>query len=57
MPLKQVFWMIMIVWALFYIVWNIRTTARDYGVVGVVFLIYILFCIMGWRVFGPAVSE
>ena len=58
MPLGIAFWVIMLVWFVFGLL-------THFGVVGVsvwgatanVVLLFVLFAILGWQVFGPAIRR
>jgi hypothetical protein len=49
-----VFWVLMIVWLVFGIIWHFGMLGA-FGPVGGVLLIFILFAILGWQVFGPPI--
>jgi hypothetical protein len=53
MPAGVLFWVIMIVWLLFGF-WGQRTelAARNFGGVGGTLLEFVLFALLGWRLFG-----
>lgn len=55
MSLQLVFWMIMIVWAIF----GFWTSPRDRGIQGFggTILEFALFAIIGWQVFGAAIHR
>jgi hypothetical protein len=47
------FWVLMIIWLVFGIVSHFGVIPGAYGVVGGVILLFILFALLGWQVFGP----
>jgi ABC-type polysaccharide/polyol phosphate export permease len=55
MPLAILFWMIMILWAIFGFWWH-YAPEQPWGRVGHSFLTFVLLGILGWQVFGPAVK-
>lgn len=50
-----VFWVLMLVWFVFGIVWHFGVIGAPYGVLGGVLLVFILFALLGWQVFGPPI--
>lgn len=57
MPLSILFWVIMIVWLVFG-VWSSYTPGQPYPFrpLAVNFLLFILFCLLGWAQFGAPVK-
>ena len=53
MPLGLMFWIIMFLWLIlgFWLYWPGRPT-QPYGAVGNTLMLFILFLLLGWRVFG-----
>jgi hypothetical protein len=57
MPLKYVFWVLMLIWAIFgFAVHGGYIGTAAYGNVGGDLLLLALFGCLGWKVFGPAVQ-
>lgn len=55
MTLGVAFWVIMLVWLLFSMAWNWPgTPIGPYGPIGNALLIFFLFMLLGWKVFGAA---
>ena len=53
MTLELCFWILMLIWAVFFCVWNFGAAAvGPYGPFGNSLLIFILFLLLGWKVFG-----
>jgi hypothetical protein len=53
MSISFIFWFIMLLWLLFAIAWNWGwSSINAYGPAGNSLLLFILFCLLGWRVFG-----
>ena len=53
MDIGLCFYVLMLVWAVFFCLWNFGGTAVGvYGPFGNTLLIFILFLLLGWRVFG-----
>ncbi len=58
MPLGVAFWVIMIVWFCFGLVMHFGViTAAVWGATVSNVLLFVLFGILGWAVFGPAVHR
>jgi hypothetical protein len=59
MPLGTIFWVLMIIWFVFGLVWNWPTTPgpRAMMPIGGHVLIFILFFIVGWRLFGFVIQN
>ncbi len=57
MPIGILFWVIMIVWFVFGL-WTSRADvqAGRYGGVGGSVLEFVLFALIGWRLFGPVLQ-
>ena len=52
MGIGLIFWMLMIIWALFG-VWGFRTGQADpYYFMGSTLLLFVLFFLLGWHAFG-----
>ncbi len=58
MPLGVAFWVIMIVWFVFGLIMHFGViTASVWGATVSSVLLFVLFGILGWQVFGPAVHR
>lgn len=55
MPLSILFWVLMIIWLVFGW-WSNTPTAPPWSRMGGTFLNWVLFAILGWQVFGPAIK-
>jgi hypothetical protein len=57
MPLGLIFWIIMLLWLIFALMWNWpgRPTFAYYAV-GNTLMLFVLFVLLGWRVFGAAIQ-
>jgi hypothetical protein len=53
MSFGLVFWLIMLIWLLFWL-WDWRAPT-GYGPVGNTLMLFVLFLLLGWRVFGAPV--
>lgn len=57
MPIGILFWVLMILWFLFGLWWNVADFREGkYGPLGGNFLLFILLGLLGWRVFGPVLQ-
>ena len=53
MSIGTLFWVLMIIWLIFGFVWNWRPEVTgSWGPFGNSLLLFILFFLLGWRVFG-----
>jgi hypothetical protein len=53
MTLELCFWILMLIWAVFCCIWNFGPGAvGPYGPFGNSILIFVLFLLLGWKVFG-----
>ena len=50
-----IFWVLMLVWLVFGIVWHFGVVGAPYGILGGVLLLFILFALLGWQVFGAPI--
>ena len=50
-----VFWILMLIWFVFGIVWHFGLIGGGYGILGGALLVFILFALLGWQVFGPPI--
>jgi hypothetical protein len=57
MSIGLIFWIIMILWLLFALAWNFNwaPAAAAHGPLGNSLLLFVLFLLLGWRVFGPPI--
>jgi len=51
-----VFWVLMLVWLVFGILWHVGVISGAYAPLGSVVLLFILFALLGWQVFGPPIK-
>jgi hypothetical protein len=56
MSLQLIFWILMLIWLIFGVVSQTGYIAGPYGFWGNTLLIFILFLILGWKVFGSPVQ-
>jgi len=54
MSIGLIFWIIMLIWLLFAIAWN-RGMTGDWGPLGNSLMLFVLFLLLGWKVFGAPV--
>jgi hypothetical protein len=53
MSIELCFWILMLLWLLFSVAWNWPgSSIGPYGPLGNSLLIFILFLLLGWKVFG-----
>lgn len=53
MPIGMIFWMLMIIWAIFGIVWSTNPSVLgSWGWLPNGLLLFVLFFILGWHAFG-----
>lgn len=58
MSIGLAFWIIMLIWAVFGVVFNFNPGAfGSYGVYGHPLLMFVLFGLLGWQVFGSALHK
>jgi hypothetical protein len=56
MSLGLVFWILMLIWLLFALAWNWNWAGiAAHGPLGNSLLLFLLFLLLGWRVFGAPV--
>lgn len=53
MTLGLAYWILMLIWLVFGLVWHMGYVGAPFGPVGSVVLLFILFGLLGWQVFGP----
>lgn len=51
-----IFWVIMLVWLVFGIASHFGFVAAPYSLLGGVLLLFILFALLGWQVFGAPIK-
>jgi len=52
MPIGLAFWILMLIWAVFGILSHFGMVAGAYAVTGNAVLLFVLFLLLGWKVFG-----
>jgi hypothetical protein len=57
MTLGLVFWIIMLIWFVFGLLIHFAVVAGTYTVVGNSLLLFVLFLILGWQVFGAPIRR
>lgn len=55
MSIGLIFWIIMLLWLIFSISWNRGWVDAAYGPIGSSLLLFVLFLLLGWRVFGAPI--
>jgi hypothetical protein len=50
-----IFWILMLIWFVFGLVWHFGLISGGYGILGGALLLFILFALLGWQVFGPPI--
>lgn len=56
MSIGLIFWIIMLLWALFALAWhNGWGSVGNWGPFGNSFLLFVLFLLVGWRIFGAPI--
>jgi hypothetical protein len=53
MTLGHCYWILMLIWFVFGLAVHFALLAGAYGVVGGTLLLFVLFVLLGWQVFGP----
>jgi len=53
MTLALCFWILMLIWLVFGLAWHFGYVVGPYAVGGSNLLLFILFLLLGWAVFGP----
>jgi hypothetical protein len=53
MTLGLAFWIIMLIWLVFGILSHLGFVGASYGLLGGTVLLFVLFLLLGWQVFGP----
>jgi hypothetical protein len=57
MTLALAFWILMLIWFVFGLVVHFGLLVGPYGQVGNVLLLFILFLLLGWQVFGAPLHK
>ena len=57
MTLGLCFWIIMLIWLVFGILVHFAFVAGAYTAIGSMVLLFILFLLLGWQVFGPPIHR
>ena len=56
MAMGLIFWIIMLLWLIFALAWNFNWVAMgQHGRLGNSLLLFVLFLLLGWQVFGAPV--
>jgi hypothetical protein len=53
MTLSLAYWILMLIWFVFGLAVHFAFIAGTYGAVGGTLLLFVLFLLLGWQVFGP----
>jgi hypothetical protein len=53
MTLGLAFWVLMLIWLVFGLLVHFHVVVGAYGVIGGTLLLFVLFLLLGWQVFGP----
>ena len=53
MALGTAYWVLMLIWFVFGLAVHFSVVANTYGVLGNNLLLFVLFVLLGWQVFGP----
>jgi len=51
-----IFWVLMLIWLVFGIVWHFGIVTGNVGILGGTLLLFILFALLGWQVFGAPIK-
>ena len=57
MTLALAFWILMLIWFVFGLVVHFGLLVGPYGSIGNVLLLFILFLLLGWQVFGAPLHK
>ena len=57
MTLGLCYWILMLIWLVFGILVHFSVVAGTYTVLGNAILLFILFLLLGWQVFGPPIHR
>jgi hypothetical protein len=47
------FWVLMLIWLVWGLVWHFGLVSAAFGPLGGAALVFVLFALLGWQVFGP----
>lgn len=53
MTLGLAYWILMLIWFVFGLLVHFAFVGGQYGVLGGTVLLFVLFVLLGWQVFGP----
>jgi len=51
-----IFWVLMLIWLVFGILWHFALFTASVGILGGTVLLFILFALLGWQVFGAPIK-
>jgi len=51
-----IFWVLMLIWLVFGILWHVGLIGSGYAPLGSAILLFILFALLGWQVFGSPIK-
>jgi hypothetical protein len=57
MTLGLCFWILMLVWLVFGLLLHFGVVAASYSALGNEVLLFVLFLLLGWQVFGPPIRR
>jgi hypothetical protein len=57
MTLGLMFWILMLIWAVFGVLVHFAVVGGGYALAGNSLLLFILFLLLGWQVFGPPIHR
>lgn len=52
MNIGLAFWILMLIWLVFGFLWHFNYLGGPYGPLGSTLLLFVLFLLLGWKVFG-----
>jgi hypothetical protein len=56
MSIGLAFWILMLIWFVFALAWHFGGVPGTWGPFGSSILLFILFLLLGWKVFGPPLT-
>ena len=56
MNIGLAFWILMLIWFVFFLAWHFGGVPGTWGPLGSTLLLFILFLLLGWKVFGPPLT-
>jgi len=56
MTLGLCYWILMLIWLVFGILWHVGLIGSGYAPLGSAILLFILFALLGWQVFGSPIK-